>query len=459
MGCTPKLSHPTYGYGTQNKNDIVLARVSESIDYLVEHNAKNYYQINEGSIDGFDPTILPADLLRCNESKCHMTGTLWLSPKANESEDGVDPRFYLTSSIDYALRADFTSATFGYLYFYLDYTSPKAAEIEVTVADIDDTNFTNSYTYKVTLPVKKSLGFDIIQVAFGDHNTIASQTGTGWVPSDRGIRVRLHFGYDRVGDAVLPIGLSSLKVICDKAELHKADNVILSCLQSIQPNLSVDATDASCFGQQYDKDSASVEFSIEARTRSRNDFWLNPFERKGDKLVAPIPKTIVKTITEYKAPDGTVYGNFRLPDLAESCNSVIVSLGQECEGTYLEPLQAPTLTTVDETEFVSIYQPSSPQFGEVFTNKRHIGRKVLVTYDAETEVDHFVASADKLDSFEVEFIVPITQNGGTKEFVKFYALVTEHSMELTPTDEASLSLTLQVVRKNGKFYDRFRLKN
>lgn len=61
-----------------------------------------------------------------------------------------------------------------------------------------------------------------------------------------------------------------------------------------------------------------------------------------------------------------------------------------------------------------------------------------------------------MDSFESEFIVPLIQDGGIEEYVRFYALVTEHSMELNNTDEASLSLTLSVVRKNGKWYDRYR---
>lgn len=475
MGCAPKLSHPTYGYGIQNKNDIVIARVSEGIDYLVEYNSKNYYVIDNGTLQMFDPTTLPPDLVRCNESKCHMTGTLWVTPEVGATVENDEKSLYLNNAVQYAIRGDFTTATFGYLFFYLDYMTEKFAQIDVTIADIDDYDFENSYTYRILKNKEKMYpGFEVMQVAFGDHTQITSQTGNGWTPSDRGIRIKIDVKTtrpiatdpDKRNDinsyAGTTVGLSSLKVICDKSELHKSDNVILSCLQSIQPDISVDATDASCFGQQYDKDSASVEFSIEARTRSKNDFWINPFERKGDQLIAAIPKTVVKTIEEVEIVNGDkkeVYGRFRLPDLAEGCNSIIVSLGQECEGIYLEPLQAPSVTPVDETEFVAIYRPKEDDFGVVYVNKRHIDKKVLVTYDAETEVDHFVADAEKLDSFETEFIVPITQNNGIKEYVKFYALVTEHSTEFTPTDEASLSLTLQVVRKNGKFYDRFRLVN
>lgn len=470
MGCLPKLSHPTYGYGTQNKDSVVIARVSEGIDYLVEHNAKNYHTITDGILQSFDPTTLPPDLVRCNESKCHMTGTLWLNSQAvskvsdviSSDEDvavGVETSGNLrVAGADYRIRGDFSTAVFGFNFLYLDYLAEKGGTLTVTIADYDDEEFTNSYNYTVHLPKKTTLGFEVFQIALGDPMAIKSQKGTGWVPttpSTNGIHIKYTITLNTETYANSPIGLSSIKFICDKSELHKADNVILSCLQSIAPNISVDATDASCFGQQYDKDSASVEFSVEARTRSKNDYWLNPFERKGDKIFAPLPKTKlleVKPITI----DGRDFGYFHLPDLSSGCNSIIVSLGEECEGIYLEPLQAPQLTSIDETEFIAIYQESSEAFGDVYVEKRHIGKKALVTYDADTEVDHFIADGEKMDSFESEFIVPLIQDGGIEEYVRFYALVTEHSMELNNTDEASLSLTLSVVRKNGKWYDRYR---
>lgn len=469
MGCLPKLSHPTYGYGTQNKDSVVIARVSEGIDYLVEHNAKNYHTITDGILQSFDPTTLPPDLVRCNEAKCHMTGTLWLNSQAvskvtevvSSDEDiavGSETSGLRVAGADYRIRGDFSTAVFGFNFLYLDYLAEKGGTLTVTIADYDDEEFANSYNYTVQLPKKTTLGFEVFQIALGDPMAIKSQKGTGWVPttpSTNGIHIKYTITLNTETYANSPIGLSSIKFICDKSELHKADNVILSCLQSIAPNISVDATDASCFGQQYDKDSASVEFSVEARTRSKNDYWLNPFERKGDKIFAPLPKTKlleVKPITI----DGRDFGYFHLPDLSSGCNSIIVSLGEECEGIYLEPLQAPQLTSIDETEFIGIYQESSEAFGDVYVEKRHIGKKALVTYDADTEVDHFIADGEKMDSFESEFIVPLIQDGGIEEYVRFYALVTEHSMELNNTDEASLSLTLSVVRKNGKWYDRYR---
>ena len=88
-------------------------------------------------------------------------------------------------------------------------------------------------------------------------------------------------------------------------------------------------------------------------TRSLNDFWLNPLESKGGTIVAGIPTTRVFTV-KGKTVNGTEYGYIELADLYPTCNSVIISLGENCNGVYLEPLQVPSVTPVDPNEFVAI---------------------------------------------------------------------------------------------------------
>lgn len=83
-GCLPTMTHPLYGYGKQEKNEIIEVRVSEKINYLTERSTKNYLAITQGTLFTFDAIALPDDLIRCNEQRCHMTGTLYITPN-----DGV----------------------------------------------------------------------------------------------------------------------------------------------------------------------------------------------------------------------------------------------------------------------------------------------------------------------------------------------------------------------------------
>lgn len=446
INCTPKLSHPMYGYGKQDKSNIVIARVSEGINYLTEYSTKNFRAITHGTLASFDPITMPPDLIRCNEVKCHMTGTLWVTP-ANG-----------TVKVKFQIRGDYTAAAFGINYLYLTYMGTDSLTVQAKVSDYDDYDQANSYTFqdKVGHSTLNENDFVIAQFDFSDITKVSAQSGNGWTPSTGGITVEYTISHDNLDDTFVAeqIGLSSIKTVCSREELRKSDNVLLSCLTSIAPNTSVDATDARCFGQGYDPDSLSIEWSIEATTRSHNDWWLNPIERRGDMTVAGIPTTREFVVRE-KVVNGTTYGYFQLSDIYAGCNSVIVSIGEDCQGFYLEPLQTPRVTEVSSDEFITLYAKTD-DIGGTYVNKQHIGKTVLVTYDAEREVQHIIADDSKLNSFEVEFIVPVSgRSNGKQEWYKFYGLVTEHSIEYNTTDEAALSLTVKVIRRNNRFYDKY----
>lgn len=446
-GCLPTMTHPLYGYGKQEKNQIIEVRVSEKINYLTERSTKNYLAITQGTLFTFDSIALPDDLIRCNEQRCHMTGTLYITPT-----DGV-------VGAKYRLKGDYSKAVFGYNYLYLTYLGNDTLVVTAKVSDYDDINQENSYTFTTEVNHFGN-GIDdytVAQFDFSDPTRIQSQTGNGWIPSSNGVTITYTVTHKNKADTYVNelIGLSSIKTIACKDELHKADNVLLSCIESFNHNTSVGATDARCFGSGYDPDSVEVTTSIVATTRSHNDWLLNPLEHRGDKLVTGIPSTRTFTVGS-KEVNGVEYGYFELSDLYPQCNSVIISLGANCDGVYLEPLQAPVVTPVDVYEFIAISNLHAGDFGSVYVNKKYIGQQVLVTYDVETEVAHIVGDDSKLDSFEAEFIVPRQRNNSREiEYLKFYGIVTSHSEEFTTTEETKLTLEVTFVRRNGRFYDRY----
>lgn len=447
QGCTPKLTHPMYGYSKQDKNNVITVRVSDKINYLTELSTKNYQNITKGTFQSFDSLTLPEDLIRCNEKRCHMSGTLYIKP---DGEGVVEA--------SYAIRGDYSQAVFGYHYLYLTYLGEGKREVFVTVSDIRDRAQTNAYTYKteVTGTGNAIDSFSIAQFDFADPMTITSQNGEGWKGSSEGVFVTYKIVNPDAQDTFLtePVGISSIKTIACKSELHKSDNVLISCIESFSQEVSVDASDARCFGSGYDPESIEVTTSISGTTRSHNDFWLNPLESKGEKTVAGVPVTRVFKV-KAKTVNGTEYGYFEMSDLYPQCNSVIISLGEGCNGMYLEPLQVPQVTPVDTSEFVAISNANAHDFGFAYVNKKYIGQDVLVTYDAETEVTHFVADDSRLNSFEAEFIIPRVSTTGKREYLKFYGIITSHSQEMTSSEEVALSMDVTFVRRDGKFYERF----
>ena len=407
QGCMPKLTHPMYGYAKQNKNEIIGVRVSEKINYYTELSTKNYREITKGEFQSFDALTTPEDMIRCNEKACHMTGTLYVKPVEGEA------------TVTYDIRGDYTKAGFGFHYLYVTFLGSDTVTVEAKVSDLHDVEGKNSYTYAVEL-TGAGLATDVFQVAqfdFANPLSIKSQTGTGWIPSEDGIHVEY-------------------------------------TLESFTHDISLGASDARCFGSGYDPSSTEITTSISGATRSLNDFWLNPLESKGGTIVAGIPTTRVFTV-KGKTVNGTEYGYIELADLYPTCNSVIISLGENCNGVYLEPLQVPSVTPVDPNEFVAISNVKAQDFGTVYVNKKYINREVLVTYDAEKEVEHFEANEDRLDSFEAEFTVPRVATNGKREYLRFYGIITSHSEEFNNSDEVNLSLEVTFVRRNGKFYDRY----
>lgn len=446
ISCNPKLTHPMHGYSRQDKTTYINIRVSEGINYLTEQSTNRKFDITHGSYGFFDPKLTPPDMIRCNEVKCHMSGTLWVTPNSGQIK------------VKYQIRGDYTAAAFGLHYLYITYLGNDELEVTAKVSAYDDYEQTNSYSFKDA--VKHNTfnvnDFVIAQFDFADPTKITAQTGTGWTPSNKGITIEYTIAHKNLQDTFVAerIGISSIKTICSREELHKADNVLVSCLSSIAPDISIDATDARCFGSAYDPDSTSIEWGFEGGMRSNNDWWINPLERRGDKTIAGIPTTR-EFVVEEKVVNGKTFGYFELSDLYAGCNSVIISIGEDCRGYYLEPLTTPRITDVSPDEFITLYNPND-DYGGTYLSKEHIGKTVLVTYDAEQEVQHIVADDSKMNSFEAEFIFPITgQNNQKVEWYRFYALITEHSVEYSTTEEASLSLTARVVRRNGRFYDKF----
>ena len=72
--------------------------------------------------------------------------------------------------------------------------------------------------------------FQVAQFDFANPLSIKSQTGTGWIPSEDGIHVEYTIKHKDKADALVkePFGISSIKTIACKNELHKSDNVLMT---------------------------------------------------------------------------------------------------------------------------------------------------------------------------------------------------------------------------------------
>lgn len=439
--CFVDMAHPMRGYNAQDKNNVITVSVTEEIRPCVRWTTQHYNQLLRGTNPLYVRKDVPEDQINCNPLKCMNSGTLYLVPENK----------YMV--VKYRVRANADDFALGFHFIYLKLPKAGDYEFKVRVSDYYDTGQTNSYEYTYNFHMDAP-GYSLRTIDFADSR-VMSQTGTGWKPSDSGVVIQYLVHYKGEDEFTGQIGLSTGMIVDDRAELRKFANVLLSCLTSFTHNVSVPATDARCFGSQYNKDDIEITKDITATTTSCNDYWLNPLQSMSRTLTSGVPVTDEFKVVE-KTVDGKRYGSLVLPDLYYGeCNTITIS-SDRCECTYLSNLPTSTGVALEDDEFILLSQEHmGANRGTVLVNPMYIGEKLLVTYNAERNVELIVANDKRLNKTHTRVIQEVLDTRGRKEYYVFNnVLITENSREFGTDSEVTLSLSLTVSRDdNGNFYE------
>ena len=439
--CFVDMAHPMHGYNAQDKNNVITVSVTEEIRPCVRWTAQHYHAISAGTNPLYVRKDVPEDQINCNPLKCMNTGTLYVVPQEKKV------------SVNYQVRANADDFALGFNFIYLKLPKAGNYEFKVRVSDYYDTEKTNSYEYSYKFSMSAP-GYSLRTIDFADSR-VMTQTGNGWTPSDSGVSIQYLVNYEGEEDLTGQIGLSTPMIVDDRAELRKFSNVLLSCLTSFTHNVSVPATDARCFGSQYNKDDIEITKDITATTTSCNDYWLNPLQSMSRTLTSGVPVTDEFTVVE-KTVDGKKYGSLVLPDLYYGeCNTITIS-SDRCDCTYLSNLPTSTGVELEDDEFILLSQEHmGADRGTVLVNPMYIGEKLLVTYNAERNVELIVANDKRLNKTHTRVIQEVLDTRGRKEYYVFNnVLITENSREFGTDSEVTLSLSLTVSRDdNGNFYE------
>ena len=440
--CNVDMSHPMYGYNTQDKDSQITVSITEDIKPCVRWKANKQTAIPLGTLVQYVRKDVPVDQINCNPSRCMNTGTLYIMP--NEAK---------TAKVQYQVRSVAEDFAFGFNMIYLKLMQLGRYELKVAVSDFFDTTQENSYiyTYKFT---NSTPGYVLRTIDFADTR-VMTQTGTGWEVSDRGVNISYQITYKEDTSDVGQVGFSTPMIVNDRSELRKFSNVLLSCLTSFTHNVSVPASDARCFGRAYDPAQVEITKEITATTTSCNDYWLNPLQSMSKKMTSGVPVTDTFPIREVTV-DGKRYGSFVIPDLYyEDCNTIIIS-SDRCDCTYLSMLPTSAGVELEDDEFIALTAENAGfERGTVLVNPMYIGEKMLVTYNGERDVELIVANDKRLRNTKFRVTQMVENTRGIKEYYVFNnVLVTEMSRDYVTEGEITLSLSFTVSRdENGNFYE------
>ena len=437
--CNVDMSHPMYGYNTQDKDSQITISITEDIKPCVRWKANKQTAIPTGSLVQYVRKDVPVDQINCNPSRCMNTGTLYIAPDNK------------VVKVQYQVRSVANDFALGFNMIYLNLSQVGQYELKVAVSDFFDTTQQNSYVYTYTFD-NHTPGYVLRTIDFADTH-VMTQTGTGWKVSDRGINISYQVTYN--GVKPVQIGFSTPMIVNDRSELRKFSNVLLSCLTSFTHNVSVPASDARCFGRAYDPSQVEITKEITATTTSCNDYWLNPLQSMSKKMTSGVPVTDVFTVEEYTV-DGKRYGSFVIPDLYyEDCNTIIIS-SDRCDCTYLSMLPTSAGVALEDDEFIALTaENAGVERGTVLVNPMYIGEKLLVTYNGERDVELIVANDKRLRNTKFRVTQMVENTRGIKEYYVFNnVLVTELSRDYVTEGEITLSLSFTVSRdENGNFYE------
>ena len=439
--CNVDMSHPMYGYNTQDKDSQITVSITEDIKPCVRWKANKQTAIPTGSLVQYVRKDVPVDQINCNPSRCMNTGTLYIAPDKK------------VVKVQYQVRSVANDFALGFNMIYLNFIQVGQYELKVAVSDFFDTTQQNSYVYTYTFD-NHTPGYVLRTIDFADTH-VMTQTGTGWKVSDRGINISYQVTYKGDGVGANQIGFSTPMIVNDRSELRKFSNVLLSCLTSFTHNVSVPASDARCFGRAYDPSQVEITKEITATTTSCNDYWLNPLQSMSKKMTSGVPVTDVFPVEEYIV-DGKRYGSFVIPDLYyEDCNTIIIS-SDRCDCTYLSMLPTSAGVALEDDEFIALTaENAGVERGTVLVNPMYIGEKLLVTYNGERDVELIVANDNRLRNTKFRVTQMVENTRGIKEYYVFNnVLVTELSRDYVTEGEITLSLSFTVSRdENGNFYE------
>ena len=439
--CNVDMSHPMYGYNTQDKDSHITVSITEDIKPCVRWKANKQTAIPKGSLVQYVRKDVPVDQINCNPSRCMNTGTLYIAPDNK------------VVKVQYQVRSVANDFALGFNMIYLNLSQVGQYELKVAVSDFFDTTQQNSYVYTHTFD-NHTPGYVLRTIDFADTH-VMTQTGTGWKVSDRGINISYQVTYKGDGVKTAQIGFSTPMIVNDRSELRKFSNVLLSCLTSFTHNVSVPASDARCFGRAYDPSQVEITKEITATTTSCNDYWLNPLQSMSKKMTSGVPVTDTFPVEEYTV-DGKRYGSFVIPDLYyEDCNTIIIS-SDRCDCTYLSMLPTSAGVALEDDEFIALTaENAGVERGTVLVNPMYIGEKLLVTYNGERDVELIVANDKRLRNTKFRVTQMVENTRGIKEYYVFNnVLVTELSRDYVTEGEITLSLSLTVSRdENGNFYE------
>jgi len=398
------------------------------------------FEADGNSIGVFDGYLVPDDMFSCSPRGCVNSGTLTVTGGVGEAV-----------STSHAIVTDATEFAAGVVTFYVYMREAGTQLFNVTVSDIADNERGNYDGYEVEVAATSS-GFAPVTI---DLSVVSDfEGGTGWLATSSGIYLTVESPVTEPTDIGF-MGLSTLRIFNSKEDFHVNEAVVVGCLTDFSGDLTVDATDSTCFGATYDASTASVEKTIVAGMVTPNYAILSPLARRTDTTEGWYGETVRRVVQE-EVRNGITYGVVQLADISVGeCGFLLAQLSDNCNivDGLLSQLSIPVETSLSPREFLRLNNDVLADRGKLLFHESLIGQSLQIRYPKHANVREIVYDGRDMNMRRVMMSIPVRLTDGTIEnHIYDNVLITSFPASITP-EETTFTFTISAQRDAGKpFY-------
>lgn len=401
------------------------------IEFVLYNELPNCKTVNAGKYltasgdVSFDRYSVPENQFECNPMACVNSGTLILGAASE--------------SIVYKAQFDAREFAAGMITFYLKGNNTAGA---VTVLVSDSSTFTNANQYTLNY----AAATDFIPMLL-DLNSTHTDVGTGWTPSVNGAYIKFTFDATSTG-----LGLSSIVILDEYADLATSEVVKIGCLTDISGTIDIPAITRQCSTATYDTSNLAFTRTINGKLLTPNYHKLNPMFGKSVEQDGSVQHTVRKTV----ANDGTVIiSDMNLDD----CAPISAQRTDVCESdlAMLTRLYTPVHITEDVgAEYFQIINDEATGTATFYFSTQLAGKEVLISYPKKVNVERYSANVNNVGDVRVmaRFNGSYVDNRGSMDVVYTLpnVLITSFPWNLTRTEQ-DFSFTISIQPDaDGNYY-------
>lgn len=429
--------------------DEIDFNVLTDLDTCVKIHTHNYANLIGADNAVYNWFKRPDDVFNCLADGCANSGTLQINGGAGTEVGAV-----------FKVLADATDFYAGVVPYYLELPVADDYEVTTTFYDILDTTKTNTDVYKQSIhAVRKQFVPVIIDLTVAPTET----TGDGWKASEKGAVVEITVK-PKTDTTVSNVGISSIAFYEALSDFEVNDVVKLGCIDEISGSFDVDATDATCFGSEYDPDSVAIERTITAKAITPNDWKLNPLESRGEHTVGSMIVSVNETIQE-KVIDGVRYGYVQVVDMyEEECGFTSAQVDEKCNVTdcMLSRVSSPIPVKIQLNQFqvLNSQYTSEDEAGLMLFSEELIGEEVNISYPRTVEVVEYRGNTENLEGKRVRMSFVKCVNDKVKYRIVFNKVLITSFPDTINKEETTYEFTVAIHKdSDGDFYKKYRIKD